>query len=151
MALIKRTNSFFPSVPSLFDDFFTRDMFDWSLNNFADSGSSLPAVNIKEDEKEYSVEVAAPGLKKEDFKIELDHNVLTISSEKEYNDEQKDNEGNYTRREFSYTAFKRSFNLPENQVNADKISANYSDGVLHIHLPKMTESKAKPVKTIKIG
>ncbi len=150
MTLVKRTNSLFPSIPSFFDDFFTKDVFDWAGANTG-YGSSMPAVNIREDENKYEVEVAAPGLQKDDFNLLIDHNVLTISSEKEENNEQKDKEGNYTRREFRYSSFKRSFTLPEEVVDAEKISANYVDGVLHIQIPKKEEAKPKPARTIKIG
>ncbi len=148
MTLIKRSNSLFPSVPSFFDDFFTRDVFDWSNANNA-YGSSLPAVNIKEDDDNYEIEVAAPGLNKDDFKLSLENDVLTISSEKETNSET--NENDYKRREFRYSSFKRSFSLPENKVNGDKVNAKYTDGVLRITLPKKEEAKPKPVRTIKIG
>ena len=148
MTLIKRSNSLFPSVPSFFDDFFTRDLFDWSNVNTG-YGSSLPAVNIKEDENNFEVEVAVPGMKKDDFKIELENNVLMVSSEKEENTETDDN--NYKRREFRYSSFRRSFSLPENIVDGEKVGAKYTDGVLHITLPKREEAKPKPVRTIKIG
>jgi len=148
MTLIKRSNSLFPSVPSFFDDFFTRDVFDWSNANSA-YGSSLPAVNIKEDENIYEVEVAVPGLKKDDFKIELENDVLTISSQKEVEEEKVDD--NYKRREFRYSSFKRTFSLPENKVDGDKVKAKYVDGVLHITLPKREEAKPKPIRTIQIG
>ncbi len=148
MTLIRRTNNLFPSVPSFFDDFFTKDLVNWSNSNNG-FGSSLPAVNIKEDEDGYTVEVAVPGLKKSDFNIELENDVLTISSEKEVKNESKD-EG-YTRREFGYSSFKRSFTLPENKIDGEKVKANYVDGVLNIALPKREEAKPKPVKTIKIG
>jgi HSP20 family protein len=148
MTLIKRSNSLFPSVPSFFDDFFTRDVFDWSNANSA-YGSSLPAVNIKEDENIFEVEVAVPGLKKDDFKIELENDVLTISSQKEVEEEKVDD--NYKRREFRYSSFKRTFSLPENKVDGDKVKAKYVDGVLHITLPKREEAKPKPIRTIQIG
>ena len=148
MTLIRRSNSLFPSVPSFFDDFFTKDMFDWSNANNS-YGTSLPAVNIKEDDSNFEIEVAAPGLQKRDFKIEIENDVLTVSSEKDENSEV--NEDNYKRREFKYASFKRTFTLPENKVNGDKVQANYVDGVLHIILPKKEEAKPKPVRTIKIG
>lgn len=148
MTLVRRSNGLFPSVPSFFDDFFTRDVFDWSNSNNT-QGSSLPAVNIKEDDDDFVVEVAVPGLNKEDFKIELENDVLTISSEKKEN---KDVEGdNYKRREFRYSTFKRTFSLPENKIDGDKVDANYSDGVLEITLPKREEVKPKPVRSIQIG
>lgn len=149
MAIVKRSQNLFPGIPSLFDDFFTRDLWDWRLGNFAERGASLPAVNIRETDNEFSVEVAAPGMKKDDFKIELDNNMLTISSEREHGEEHK--EGEYCRREFSYSSFRRSFSLPENAVNTEKINARYENGVLQIHLPKKEEAKPKPVRTIRIG
>jgi len=148
MTLIRRSNSLFPSVPSFFDDFFTRDLFDWSNTNMG-YGSSLPAVNIKEDENNFEVEVAVPGMNKDDFKIELENNVLTVSTEKEENT--ASDESNYKRREFRYTSFSRSFSLPESIVDGEKVKAKYTDGVLHIMLPKREEAKPKPVRTIKIG
>ncbi len=148
MTLIKRSNSLFPGVPTFFDDFLTKDVFDWSKANRS-YGSSLPAVNIKEDDDNFEVDVAVPGLKKDDFDIKLEKDVLTISSEKETNTESNGN--NYMRREFQYSSFKRTFSLPENAVNGDKVEANYTNGVLHILLPKKEEVKPKPAKTIKIG
>lgn len=150
MTLMKRSNVL-PGIPSFFDDFFTRDLWDWSLVNSAATGTSLPAVNIVENDNEFQVEVAAPGMSKEDFQIEVDNNVLTISSEKEHSEEEKDEKGKYSRQEFMYAAFKRSFTIPEDQVNVEKIKADYKDGLLHIHLPKKEEVKPKPVKTIKIS
>lgn len=148
MTLIKRSNSLFSGVPTFFDDFLTKDVFDWSKTNRS-YGSSLPAVNIKEDDDNFEVDVAVPGLKKDDFDIKLVNDVLTISSEKEINTENNGN--NYMRREFQYSSFKRTFSLPENAVNGDKVEANYTNGVLHILLPKKEEVKPKPAKTIKIG
>lgn len=101
-----------------------------------------------EDNDGFHVEMAAPGLKKDDFHIELDHDMLTISSERNY--EESKNEENYTRREFSYQSFKRSLYLP-NTVEADKIKANYKDGLLQLMIPKKEEAKKRPVKTITIS
>jgi HSP20 family protein len=103
-----------------------------------------------ETENEFKVEVAAPGMEKKDFNINLDNNVLTISSEKEETKEEKDKKGNYTKREFSYSSFQRSFTMPDS-VNVDKIAAAYKDGVLNITLPKREEAKVKPAKVIKIS
>jgi HSP20 family protein len=110
--------------------------------------SNMPAVNIVEGKEDFRIEVAAPGLEKNDFKIDLDNNVLTIISEKEMKSEEKDDQ--YMRREFSYSSFSRSFALPDS-VNEEKISAKHKDGVLTIHIPKKEEAKVKPVKEIKIG
>ncbi len=95
----------------------------------------MPAVNIKEDNDGFNVEMAAPGMKKDDFKVDLDNNLLTISAEKESEDNEKDDEGNYTRREFNYQSFKRTFTLPD-AAQADKIKATYKEGVLTINIPK---------------
>jgi HSP20 family protein len=150
-SLIKSNGSFFPSIPSLFDDFFMRDWFDWSLGNWRLAGSTLPAVNIIETNDDFRIEVAAPGMKRDDFKVELDNNMLVISSERQESAEEKDKAGNYTRREFSYQAFQRSFALPENMVDGDKISARYVDGILHITVPKREEAKLKPARQIAVA
>jgi HSP20 family protein len=135
----------------LMDNFFGRDWFDSSLSNWRSYGSTLPAVNVRETNDEFMIEVAAPGMKRDDFKVELDNNVLTISSQREESDEQKDEEGNYTRKEFSYESFQRSFSLPQNKVRAEEIKAKYTDGVLHVSVPKTEDAKTKPVKQIQIG
>ncbi len=145
MTLVKRTNNLFPSF---FDDFLTRDLFEWPKSNVE---TSVPAVNIKEVDDKYEVEVAAPGLSKDDFNVELNNNVLTISSHKETKNEKRDEGTGYSRREFSYSSFERSFSLPENVVDVDKINAKYKDGVLHLDLPKKEEAKPKPIRTIKIS
>lgn len=141
----------FPSLPSLFDDFMTRDLSDWFSTNFSTTGTTLPAVNIKENENEFVVELAAPGMTKKDFNIELENDILTIHSEKSEEVEDKDKEGNFYRKEFSYQSFQRSFRFPQDVVNAEKINANYKDGILRLVLPKIDEKKAKPRKQIAIS
>lgn len=111
-------------------------------------GNSFPAVNIKENERDFELELAIPGQKKEDFNIEVDNNVLTVSMEDKHEDEAT--EGNYTRREFSYRAFKRAFTLPET-VNEDGIDASYTNGILKFTLPKKEEALPKPKRMIEIG
>lgn len=143
MTLIKRSNDMFPTF---FDDFFGRD---WFFNN-DQQGSTLPSVNIKEKEDNYAVEMAAPGMDKKDFKVELDNDTLTISYEKEESSEGKNDEGRYTKREFNYQSFRRSFTLP-NTVEADKIKANYKDGLLTLTIPKKEEAKQKPSRLIAIS
>lgn len=150
-SLIKSNGSLFPTIPSLFDDFFTRDWLDSSLANWRVSGATLPAVNVMETNDDFRIEVAAPGMKRSDFKVELDNNVLTISSQREDKNEEKDENGNYTRREFSYQSFQRSFSLPENKVLGDKIAARYVDGILHVTVPKSEEAKVKPAKQIAVA
>lgn len=139
--LAKRNNLIFPSV---FDDFFKPDWFG-GVNTLA---STVPAVNIKEGEKDFSLELAIPGFKKEDFNIEIDNDVLTISSEIKKETEVK--EEKYTRREFSVSSFKRAFTLPET-VDADSINASYVDGILKLTLPKRAEALPKPKRLIAIG
>lgn len=149
--LIRTNGNLFPAIPSLLNDFFTDDWLNSSLANWKSTGATLPAVNVKETNDDFSIEVAAPGMKRDDFKVELDNNVLTISSERESNSEEKGSDGNYTRREFSYQSFQRSFTLPENHVEGDKIAARYVDGILHITVPKKEEAKVKPAKQIAVS
>ncbi len=127
-------------MPNLFDD----DFFPVISNRT----SSMPAVNIREDEKNYALELAVPGIDKKDLKIDINEDVLTISSEtKSENEETKDG---YKRKEFSYTSFCRSFYIPEN-VNRDNIEANYKDGILTVSLPKQEEEKTKISREVKIS
>lgn len=132
-------------LPSIFNDFFDND---WMER----TNATAPAINVVESDKDYKVEVAAPGMTKDDFQIHLgDDNQLIISMEKktENEDKNKDNK-KYLRREFSYTKFSQSLYLPEN-VDKDKISANVADGVLTIDLPKYSEEeKAKINRVIEI-
>ena len=150
-SLVKSNGTLFPTIPSLFDDFFTRDWLDSSRANWRVSGASLPAVNVMETNDDFRIEVAAPGMKRNDFKVELDNNVLTISSQREDRNEEKDENGNYARREFSYQSFQRSFSLPENKVLGDKISARYVDGILLVTVPKSEEAKVKPARQIAVS
>ena len=145
--LVRRNASF----PSLFEDLFLRDLFDTSNVNWNPGTTSLPAVNVMETNDSFVLEVAAPGMKREDFHVELDNNMLTITSSVEENKEQKEKADLYTRREFSYQSFERTFALPENKVQGDKISAKYTDGVLYITVPKAEEAKVKPPKQIAIS
>jgi HSP20 family protein len=151
MTLTKRNGNLMNSFPSIFDDFFTKDLFDWGNSNYSSSGTTLPAVNVKETPESFEVEMAAPGMKKEDFKVELNgNNVLTISSEHQQENENKDND-RYTRKEFSYQSFQRSFQLSREAVDADKIQAKYENGVLHLTIPKKEEVKQKPARLINIS
>lgn len=141
------SNVNFPNWSSLLDDVFNRDLPSVFTSNF-NTGITLPKVNIKETTDAFMVEMAVPGLKKSDFRLDLDNDVLSISTEVE--DENELNQKNYTRREFGYSSFKRTFTLPES-VNDEKINANYKDGILSIILPKKEEAKQKPARTIKIS
>lgn len=147
MTLMKRTQAF-PSIPSLLDNLWSRDWMDWSNLNFSDTNTTLPAVNVKENENEFNIELAAPGMKKEDFKINLDGNILTISSERKEEKEEKTDQ--YSRREFSYQSFQRSFTLPEYSADREKVNAKYQDGILHINIPKREEARPKPAREIEI-
>jgi HSP20 family protein len=147
MNLIKK--DYFPGISSIFDDFFNTDYNDWGFKNHSLTNTTLPAVNIVESDDKFSVEMAAPGMTKKDFHIELDNEILTISSEKEVKNEIDEND-KYSRREFSYQAFKRTFQLPKTVVDDTKIEASYNNGILKIVIPKREEAKALPPRTIKI-
>lgn len=145
MSLVRFSGNY----PSVFDRIFDNSMFDWSNRNYSTTNTTIPSVNIKESTDDFEVEVAAPGFGKSDFNIELDHDLLTISSnKKEENEASKD--GNYTRREFSYQSFSRSFTLP-NTANSEKIEAKYENGVLRVVIPKKEEAKPKPARQIAIS
>lgn len=132
---------------SVLDDFFN-PWNEWYDNaGFLNRTMKMPAVNITETNDEYQVSLAAPGLKKEDFKIDIDGNMLSISCMKEENKEEK--EKKFTRREYSYQSFSRSFQLPE-EVNQEKIDARYSDGVLQIVLPRREEARKNGSRKISV-
>lgn len=134
-------------IPTVFEDFF-RPWNEWfDGNRILGREMSTPAVNITEQKDKYLVSMAAPGLKKEDFKIDIDGNMLTISSEKEENKEEK--EDNFTRKEYNYSSFSRTFTLPE-EINQEKIDAKYEDGVLRISLPRKQETKKSSAKHIAV-
>ena len=150
--LVKR-DGLFPSVSkvanTLFDDFFSRDIFDWTDRNYSALGSSLPSVNLKETDTKLEIELAAPGMKKEDFKVEIDNNILAISSEKREEKEEKNKNEDYVRKEFNYQSFYRSFSLPD-YVDENKVDANYKDGILHVTVSKKEGAKKKALKNIPI-
>lgn len=144
MELMRRTNGNW--LPSLLEDIFEDNVIENKFKNLR----SLPAVNIEELEDKYSLELAAPGKSKKDFNIELDNDLLTISSETREDNKTEDKERNFTRREFSYESFKRSFTLPES-IDTSKIKANYRNGVLIVDLPKREEAKTQPKRIIDIS
>jgi HSP20 family protein len=111
------------------------------------TGATMPAVNVREDENQFNIDVAAPGMDKKDFKLELDHNVLTILAEKE--GEKVEKKQKFSRREFNYASFRRSFTMP-NSAKEEGIEASYKDGILSIIIPKREEAKAKPIRNIDI-
>jgi len=142
--MLVKANHTKPRFPSLIDDFFR----DWSVSNFSDTYTTLPAVNIKEDNNGFSLEVAVPGMDKKDFNIDFDNGFLTISSEKKIENEEKSD--NYTQKEYSYQSFTRSFRIPENTIDSNKITANYKNGELIINIPKKEEAKPKPARLIEV-
>ncbi len=117
------------------------------LGRVDENSGDIPAVNIKEEKDKFVLELAAPGMKKDDFKINLDNYQLTISAETR--NEKKEKEDSYTRREFVYNSFSRTFTLPKT-IDIDKIKADYRNGILDIVLPKK-EEEAKLTKQIKIS
>jgi HSP20 family protein len=148
MSLVKREN-YLPTWSSFFNDYLNRDWYDWSNQNFSLTNTTIPSVNIKEMENEFVVDMAAPGMEKDDFSIELKNSLLTISSEKQ-TENHSGEENNVTRREFSYQSFSRSFSLPAS-VETDKITAKYENGILHVIIPKKEEARPKPLKQIKVS
>jgi HSP20 family protein len=148
MTLIKTNVEKTPLFRSLISDLFDVDRF---LGNDLISKavfSEIPAANIKEDENKYEIELAVPGLSKEAFKINIENNIIEISSEQK--DENTVEKKNFTRKEFSYNSFTRSFRLPES-VNTDSINADYKNGLLTLTLPKKEEAKNKGKKEIKLS
>ncbi|REG87686.1 Hsp20/alpha crystallin family protein [Winogradskyella sediminis] len=141
------SNQSFPTLSTWLDDIFNRDLPSVFTSNF-NTGITLPKVNIKETPDAFVVEMAVPGLKKSDFHIDIDNQMLSISTETK--EEHEDKGDHYTRREFGYSSFKRTFTLPES-VNDEDINATYKEGILNIHLPKKEEAKQKPARSIKIS
>lgn len=140
--LAKRNSTAFPSI---FNEMFNDNFWGW---NPEVSKATVPAVNIAESEEEYKLELAVPGLKRDDIKINVEDHRLTISSEKESSNEEKTEE--YHKREFNYASFRRSFTLPELEIDEDNIDAKFEDGILTVHLPKREEAKPKPAREIEI-
>lgn len=130
---------------------FDRDLFD-TESNFLPMrlGVNVPSVNIKETPKEFTLEVAAPGLKREDFRVELDNHTLTISAEKEEKKEKGKESDDYCRREYSYQSFTRSFTLPVG-VKEENIDAKYENGILMVHVPKLKESATPTTHKIAVS
>ena len=132
-------------VPAYWDDFFN----DRFYKNFNTSGrqTQSPAVNVVEDEKAYRIEVAVPGVNRKDFNLEIEEDVMTISTEKK--ESKKDQQANYLRREFNYESFKRSFQLPET-IDQEGIQASHEAGILTVNLPKREEVVQKAPKQIEV-
>ena len=148
MTLMKKANLPFFRNEKWMTDFFDTDRFfdsDW-MKPF--SVPTLPAVNIIEEEKEFLIELAAPGMSKKDFHIEVENGMLTISAEKEM--EKEDEKKNFTRKEYSFAQFSRSFTLPEN-VSDEKIKAHYEDGILKLQVAKKEAAKLPVKKEITVA
>lgn len=141
MMPVRRTQSW---LPSIFNDFFDND---WMVK----ANATAPAINVFETEKEYRVELAAPGMTKEDFNVRIDEdNYLVITMEKKTENKEEKKEGRYLRREFSYSKFQQNMILPDN-VDKEKISAVVENGVLNVLLPKLSEEEVrKPEKQIEV-
>jgi len=144
MSLVKKTDK----LPFILEDIFNTDWFGGISNTVNKIGFNTPAVNIKETDNEFILQLAAPGLVKEDFSIELDNEMLIISSDK--NKETKEEKDIYTRKEFGYSKFKRSFTLPDT-VKSVGILASYDNGILSVTLPKKEEAKVQPKRSIEIS
>ena len=135
------------AVPSMFNDFF-RPWNEWFDNGgFMGRTLSMPAVNISEAKDNYLVSLAVPGMKKDDFKVDVEGNMLTISSEK--SETKEANEEKYTRKEYNYSSFSRSFTIPDD-VEIEKIDARYQDGELKLTLPRKEEAKKSSAKKISV-
>ena len=125
-------------LPEIFNDFFAND---WMTR----TNATAPAINVIENDKDYKVEVAAPGMNKDDFKVNVtDDNYLVLTMEKKNESKDEDKKRKYLRREFSYHRFEQSLALPEN-VNKDEIKATVNDGILTIDVPKVKVAEKKPV------
>jgi HSP20 family protein len=136
-------------MPFVFEDYFRpwNEWFDNGNSNLWGTAMNIPAVNITEHKNVYEVSLAVPGMKKDDFKIDVNGNMFTISSEKEENKEEKDKK--FTRKEYNYSSFSRSFTLPD-EINREKIDAKYDNGILKISLPRKEEAKKLTAKNIAV-
>ncbi|MEP7107811.1 MAG: Hsp20/alpha crystallin family protein [Ferruginibacter sp.] len=150
MSIIKRNGNPLPGFPGFFNDFITKDLWNWGLDNSSHTGTTIPAVNIRENNENFLVEMAAPGMTKNDFKVELNGNTLVITSEKNFEEETKEEE-RYSRKEFSYQSFSRVFTLPKEVVDSDNIEAKYQNGLLQLVIPKKEEAKQKGPRLIQIS
>jgi HSP20 family protein len=145
MSLIRFTNNY----PSVFDRFFSNDALDYVNRSSASARVTMPSVNIREGNESFTIDFAAPGFSKDDFKIELNQDVLTVSSEKKTEERTKSDNDHFSCQEFRYSSFSRSFTLPED-VDAEKIDAKYENGILSVLIPKREKATVQPVRRIEI-
>jgi HSP20 family protein len=145
----RKNGNGFPSLRNdlLSSNFFIPRLFDFE-DDFLNRSIGVPLANITEDNKEYRIDLSVPGMKRDDFKVDVDNGILTISSEKE--EEKKEDDKNYRRREFSFTSFSRTFTLPEN-TDESKIDAKYDNGMLQLTIPKKEVTVSKAKKQIKVS
>lgn len=141
--MVPKTKNNSGNLPAFFNSYWNDDFF----NNFFDGG--VPATNVVENKKAFKIDISTPGLEKEDFNIEVNKNILTISAEKEIKNEDKSEDEKILRHEFGYTSFSRSFSIPEG-IDTEHITATQKGGVLQIVLPKMDKEKEDKVKKIEI-
>ncbi|UZO80788.1 Hsp20/alpha crystallin family protein [Aquimarina sp. ERC-38] len=144
MSLLAKTNR----LPVGLDDFFNTDWFGGTTNHVNRIGFNTPAINIKETDDSFHIYLAAPGVAKDDFKIELDNENLSVFTEKQNQEETSSDK--YTRKEFGYASFKRTFKLPES-IDGTSINAAYNNGILEVTLPKKEEAKVQPKRMIEIS
>jgi HSP20 family protein len=145
---LRRSGNLFPSMP-IFDDFLSRELFNWGNDNHSATSTTVPSVNIRETANNYEIEVAAPGMDKKDFNVTLENNLLTISCAIEPNSEKAD--WKYSLREFSYQSFVRTFQLQKDVVDEDNIQAKYENGLLLLMIPKKEAVKQKCPRMIEIA
>jgi HSP20 family protein len=148
MGLLTKQNG--SAWPKLVQDFFgTENPFDLDEKFWLpEKGVEIPSTNVIENDKEFKLELSAPGFDKKDFKVEVVDGMLNISAEKE--DKKEEKKENYRKKEFSYSSIRRSFSLPENVMD-EKIDAKYDNGILNVVLPKKVIESAKPKKAISVG
>jgi len=147
--LVRRNNPGFPTFSKVVNDFFNDGYVKNLDENLSIWNGTQPAVNVREDADGFYLSLAAPGYGKEDIEVKVDDDILTVSSEKKEETHEPEGE-KYTRREFKYACFNRTFTLPET-VDATKIAATYDNGILNITIPKREEAKPLPARTIKIS
>ncbi len=140
--------SFIPRPASAVDRNLDENIRNWFLSGLTNTEQTTPSVNINETEKDFNIEVAVPGMKKDDFDINLDHNILTISSV--HKEEKTDEKKEYSRKEFSYQSFRRSFSIDEDRIDSDNIEASYKDGILLVTVPKKEVTKPKGSRVISV-